>query len=689
MGARFADIEIGMVWDEDERAFRVSLRFTKGSIDNAFPAKAEVAIDIDALTGLQNNVPGYADALTGMFFASATVRRFYEQALAAAGDVPVHFRVHIDGPARFHEVRWELLRDPSTGNPIATSGTILFSRYLTSPDWRPIPAVRKQRPKALVVVAAPTDLQEYSPRGRELAPILIDEEIDRARQAFAGYRSEVIAGPGQATLNAVVERLDQGAFDILYLVAHGALPQDVPVLYLEHPDGTTDWVDARRLVERIHGLARRPTIVMLSSCQSAGQPGERRSDDGGELVALGPRLASAGVAAVIAMQGNITMRTAGEFATAFFTEFAEDGVVDRAMAVARRTVRERPDWWVPVLFSRLRSGRTYYEAQFTERGEETWADLALMIRTRLVTPVLGPGLAQRILGTRQEMAEGWVKHWQMPIVSHGQSNLAQVAQYLRVGRAPALVSAYLQDYLRSELADRWEKGLDEALSSLPADLVESGEPEQVIVEAGRRFRELDDGDPYRVVAALPAKVFVTTGWTDLLQDALRERDPAKKPMTAAFRWTDRVDWGEPEHLDPPTFDRPLVYHLFGRLENPESLVLTEDDYFEWLTAWIDRKLEIPAVVRAALTNSSLLFLGYQLDDWDFRVVFQAIKSFSGRQRSRYNHIGVQLRPETQVVEPEAAQRYLESYFGDDQVNIFWADTREFLAELRKRTGLPT
>lgn len=30
------------------------------------------------------------------------------------------------------------------------------------------------------------------------------------------------------------------------------------------------------------------------------------------------------------------------------------------MAVARDAVRDRSDWWVPVLYSRLRSGRTYF-----------------------------------------------------------------------------------------------------------------------------------------------------------------------------------------------------------------------------------------------------------------------------------------------------------------------------------------
>ena len=33
----------------------------------------------------------------------------------------------------------------------------------------------------------------------------------------------------------------------------------------------------------------------------------------------------------------------------------------------------------------------------------------------------------------------------------------------------------------------------------------------------------------------------------------------------------------------------------------------------------------------SLVEKSLLFLGFRLDDWDFRVVFQAIKSFGGSQ----------------------------------------------------------
>ncbi len=683
-----ADLEFGLVWDVAQNSFDVSLRFTNtDNVDRVVHPRASLEIDVEALEQLVNDEPRYGAALTDMVFRSEDIRAFYTNAIAAANVVPTHFRFHIDGPARFHGLRWESLRDPTQqGRPIATSRNLLFSRYLSSPDWRPIPTVPRREPQALIVIANPSDLDQYAPGGRGLAPVQVEVELSRAQKALASYRPVVLARSGQPSLANLVSRLNDG-FDVLYVVAHGALTDDVPLLFLEKADGTADPVDARRLVERIHDLEQRPSVVFLSSCESAGAGGEPCSADEGALAALGPRLASAGVAAVIAMQGNVTMRTASDFAPAFFEAFLEDGVVDRAMAVARDSVRDRPDWWVPVLFSRLRSGRTYYEAQFLEHAAETWDDLALMIKTGKFTPVVGQGLADGLLGSRQEIARRWVRRWQMPIARHGQGDLAQVAQYLRVGRSPARVSAYLQDYLRTELSERGENAQgDDPFRDLPGGLLEAGRPEDVIVEVGRRQRERDPGDPYRVVAALPVKVLVTTGWTDLLQEALRAR--GKQPTTACFQWTDRVDWDDDPLSAPPTTDQPLVYHLYGRLENPDSLVLTEDDYFEWLTAWIDKKLVIPGVVRSALTRNSLMFLGYRLDEWDFRVVFQSIKSFEGGLRNRFhNHIGVQLKPENQLIEPEAAQKYFESYFDEDRVSIFWANTRTFLDELRLRTGL--
>jgi CHAT domain/SIR2-like domain len=680
-----ADLEIGLRWDRHRNEFDVSLRFEiiGSNVDEWLPPGEPLHLDVGELEGLSGDEPAYGAALTRMLLRPADVKPLYLEARKATdgNERKLHMRLHISAPPRFHALRWESLRDPPTGTPIALRSNVLLSRYLSSADWRPIPALAEHDLRALIVVAGPRDHREYQPNGRTLAEVDVEEELARAQTALAGISDVRQLTGGAATLSSMLEALEQGV-DILYLVCHGALIDDVPLLYLENPDRKADVVDGRRLVERLSELERRPTVVMLCSCQSASTGAEIWSADEGELSALGPRLAAVGVAAVVAMQGNISMETATTFAPAFFTALARHGIVDEAMAAGRRTIHDRRDWWVPVLFSRLRSGRTYYRPQFAERGEETWKTLELQIDQDNLTPVLGPGLASGMLGSRQEMACRWVERWQMPIAPHNQGDLAQVAQYLRVRSAAGVVRAQLQKQLMTEILERRKKAKPgDPVWNLPEELVKGPNPEPAILEVGRRLREIDEGDPYRVMAALPVRIYITTGWTDLLQKALEERE--RKPVTLAFPWN---DVGNVEGLEvEPTVERPLVYHLYGRLDNLRSLVLSEDDYFAWLTAWIGRSKSVPPAVKAALTGQSLLFLGYRLDDWDFRVVFQSIKSFGGSSLLRDNlHVGVQLSPESQMIEPEAAQEYLESYFGEDKVTIYWGDTQQFLDEMRRR-----
>jgi hypothetical protein len=393
------------------------------------------------------------------------------------------------------------------------------------------------------------------------------------------------------------------------------------------------------------------------------------------------------VAAVVAMQGNVSMDTAAEFATVFFTALARNGRVDEAMAAGRRATRSRLDWWVPVLFSRLRSGRTYYRPAFAEREEATWQALKLSLSQNAITPVLGPGLASGIIGSRQQIARNWVERWQMPISQRDQGDLAKVAQYLRVhSGVPGTVWLRTQEHLRDEMVRRRNAHPGDPVWDLPDDKLKGPSPVPAILEVGKRLRRADEGDPYRIMAGLQVPIYITTAWTDLLQEALE--DEGRKPVTTmVFPWNKHIPTVRPR-LEP-TPARPLVYHLYGRLDNPESLVLSEDDYFQWITEWITARKSVPASVKRALTTASLLFLGYSLDDWDFRVLFHGIKSFDGSRRLGNNHhVGVQLSPQSQTIDPEAAQEYLESYFGEDKITIYWGDTRTFLDELRARRLLP-
>jgi hypothetical protein len=93
---------------------------------------------------------------------------------------------------------------------------------------------------------------------------------------------------------------------------------------------------------------------------------------------------------------------------------------------------------------------------------------------------------------------------------------------------------------------------------------------------------------------------------------------------------------------------------------------------------------MPPVISDALVTSSLLFLGFPLDDWKFRVVFRLILAKGGRKLLEgYNHVGVQVDPsETSIANAARAKKYLERYFFNSKIDIYWGTAADFLRELK-------
>jgi SIR2-like domain len=116
-------------------------------------------------------------------------------------------------------------------------------------------------------------------------------------------------------------------------------------------------------------------------------------------------------------------------------------------------------------------------------------------------------------------------------------------------------------------------------------------------------------------------------------------------------------------------------------------VITEDNYFDFLIGMKKNKDFIPGVVKRALADTGLLFLGFHLDDWNFRIMFRAIMDQEGGRgrRGRYAHVAAQIDPEEgRILEPRGARAYLESYFTEAAINIYWGSPDDFTAELLTR-----
>ena len=89
-----------------------------------------------------------------------------------------------------HALKWELLRDPRTGTIWRPASGSLFSRYLSSHDWRPVRLRPQESLRALVVIANPTDLGKY-----KMAPVDVDGERKRAEDALGEIPIVEVTGP--------------------------------------------------------------------------------------------------------------------------------------------------------------------------------------------------------------------------------------------------------------------------------------------------------------------------------------------------------------------------------------------------------------------------------------------------------------------------------------------------------------
>jgi len=107
---------------------------------------------------------------------------------------------------------------------------------------------------------------------------------------------------------------------------------------------------------------------------------------------------------------------------------------------------------------------------------------------------------------------------------------------------------------------------------------------------------------------------ITTAYDDLLWRAFRDADAR----------VHRVVRGSDVSFIAP--DRPTLIQLYGDAQQPDTLVVTEDDHYGLLRA----KEDLLDEVRAVLRKNVILFLGYDLGDPDFNLLWREALDRAGR-----------------------------------------------------------
>jgi hypothetical protein len=342
--------------------YRLELRFREpGSQSQVDPAAGKDLVfihDQEALSLVDNVADAYGRKLSELLFADEASRTAYAQAQAVSASAGLPLRVLLEiapDALELHNIHWEALYDPDGRAPLFIGDKVLFSRYLSSAAWDKVTLHGKQELRALVAVANPSDLDFYN-----LKPVDVTGEIERSRQALGSIQTDTLPRDGNGeyvTLDAIIKCLRQERYDIVYIVAHGLIQKNESYLWLENEQGEAAHISGSELAEHLQKLEHPPLLVALLACESAG------SSASSALSAIGPRLAQVGIPAVLAMQGKISMASGAKFMSAFFQTLAEEGVLDHAAAVARHNVRNQPDFWMPVLYTRLDQGLIFGEAE--------------------------------------------------------------------------------------------------------------------------------------------------------------------------------------------------------------------------------------------------------------------------------------------------------------------------------------
>ena len=185
--------------------------------------------------------------------------------------------------------------------------------------------------------------------------------------------------------------------------------------------------------------------------------------------------------------------------------------------------------------------------------------------------------------------------------------------------------------------------------------------------------EFQPGEVHNILASWPIEVVLTTNFDHFMRDAFIKND-----KTASEKIYNR--FGDQEQIKiAPTVHKPLVYKLHGSLDDIDSMIMTEDNYIDFLISLIEGNPKIPDKIKNVFDTSSILFIGYGLKDWNIRVLLRYFRKNDRRSFA--------IQRDLAAASEEGAAKEWESmvlYWEDKKISVYNCDALEFLKELDQR-----
>lgn len=322
-----------------------------------------------------------------------------------------------------------------------------------------------------------------------------------------------------------------------------------------------------------------------------------------------------------------------------------------------------------------------FKAGKLKQAKKGWKETIIdRIHTGKVLPIISGSVGEELVfGSQDELHNSWAEYVEYP---NENGRFTEVTQYTSIMlKADPEIKAddvYIKEaYLEFLKGTLWEN----ADEDLQEELEEDAELESLTFTQFAERLELpefdeDNKDALLYLAALPLPIYVTTSYHGFLEAALRRA--GREPRVEVCYWNNTLDSIPSVFEDTsytPSAQEPLIFHLHGFDSHTQSMVITEDDFLDFLVGISVDWEGVPLAVRQALTDSSLLLLGYGLRNWDFRVLFRGLIKTSIDQR-RPKSVSIQL------ANNEEEKTFLKNYLSlEADLEVYWGNATDLMAEI--------
>jgi hypothetical protein len=199
----------------------------------------------------------------------------------------------------------------------------------------------------------------------------------------------------------------------------------------------------------------------------------------------------------------------------------------------------------------------------------------------------------------------------------------------------------------------------------------------------------------RTLAHLPLKLIISTNYDRLMEKALeKEKDKTKRDYKVIVQESDE-GFIDRATQDIAGYPGVVLYKIHGtfspdlpgvvvadeeessQAEGTQKVIITEDDYIEFLTFINSKERGIPPIVSHRLKHSTLLFFGYSLEDWDFRVLYKSLIESLHREKQEKSYAFLLQREESEYI------KFWVDFWSKKNIEIINQDHYQFAEQLER------